>query len=263
MITVLGTGVSRQLRIVSALTIREVRLRNSKHAFKQLFDLGEMLFAIVIHWFIYHLMSHRLLIGDSLLLFIMTGLFPVLYFRIISQRAATAIDAARTVTVVPYVEALDFAIARCFIEFISFTMVFAFALAMMGLTESSHYWLPYRPLAIVQFLVIISLFSFGIGLINAVLIYLFPVWRFIWAVIARVQIFFSAIFYIPEYMNEQMRYYLSLSPVMHFVALCRTAFYPTYPTHLLSVSYLLGWTAVVMVLGLAVERALRNYRAAH
>ncbi len=261
MSTVVGIGLSRQLRIVSALTIREVRIRNSKHAFKQLFDIGEMLFAIVIHWVISHLLTHRLLIGDSLLLFIMTGLFPVLYFRIISQRAASAIDGARAVTIIPYVKAIDFAIARCFIEFISFTMVFVFALAMMGLTESSHFWLPYRPIALVQFLVIISLFSFGIGLINAFLIYLFPLWRFIWAIIARVQIFFSAIFYIPEYMNEQMRYYLSLSPIMHFVALCRSAFYPTYPTHLLSVNYLLGWTAVVMVLGLALERALRNYRA--
>ncbi|MEA3536401.1 hypothetical protein [Rhizobium sp. CC-YZS058] len=260
---VITTGISRQLRIVSALTIREVRLRNSKHAFKQLFDLGEMMFTIVVHWIIFEVLHHKLLIGDSLLLFIMTGLFPVLYFRIISLRAATAIDAARAVTIIPYVEAIDYAIARCFIEFLSFTIIFITMLAMIGLFGSSRFIMPYRPFALVEFLILISLFAFGIGLVNAVLMYLIPIWKMVWGIIARVQIFFAAVFYIPEYMNEQMRYYLSFSPIMHFVALCRSAFYPTYPTHLLSVNYLLGWTAAVMVLGLAIERALRNYRSAN
>ncbi|MFP5077639.1 ABC transporter permease [Rhizobium sp. YIM 134829] len=257
------TGISRQMRIVSALTIREVRLRNSKHAFKQLFDLGEMLFAIVIHWGIFEFTHHKLLIGDSLLLFIMTGLFPVLYFRIISMRAATAIDASRAVTIIPYIEAIDYAIARCFVEFLAFTMIFIMMLAMIGLFGTSRFIFPYRPFAFIEFLILISLFAFGIGLINAFLIYLVPIWRIAWSLIARVQIFFAAVFYIPEYMNEHMRYYLSFSPIMHFVALCRSAFYPTYPMHLLSVNYILGWTAAVMMLGLAIERALRNYRAAN
>lgn len=254
-------GLTRQARVITALTIREVRLRNSKHAFMQLFDLLEALVFIVAHWVIFTFLHRQLLIGDSLLLFITTGIFPVLFFRTMSIRAATAIEASKSVTAVPFVEAIDYSIARTFVEFLSFSLMFIFFFAMIYAFEMSRFAIPYNVSAIVQFLVLISLFSFGIGLINSFLIYLFPLWKFAWAMISRVQIFFSAVFYIPEYMIPQVKELVSYNPIMHFVALFRVGFYPTYPTHLLSMDYLFGWTCAVLLIGLALERALRNHRA--
>jgi len=259
----LALGLSRQMRIVSALTIREVRLRNSKHAFMQLFDLLEALFFIVGHWIIFTFLHRNLIIGDSLLLFITTGILPVLFFRTISIKAATALEASKAVTSIPFVEAIDYSIARSVVEFLSFTLAFLAFFAMISAFDLSRYAIPYNPVAIVQFLAMITMFSFGIGLINSFLTYLFPLWKFCWAIFSRIQIFFSAVFYIPEYMPPQIKDILAYNPIMHFVALFRTAFYPTYPTHLMSMNYMLGWTFAVMMLGLALERALRNHRAHH
>ncbi|WP_275786220.1 ABC transporter permease [Pararhizobium gei] len=257
----IAIGLSRQVRIVSALTIREVRLRNSKHAFTQLFDLLEAVVFIVVHYAIFKFLGRHIPIGDSLLLFISTGILPVLFFRTISIRAASAIEASKAVTAIPYIEAIDYAIARSFVEFLSFVIAFAGFFALIGVLDLSRLAVPYNPIAIVQFLILISLFGFGIGLINSFLAFLFPLWTFIWGMISRVQIFFSAVFYIPEYMPPQMKEILVYNPIMHFVALFRTAFYSNYPTHMLSMNYMIGWTFGVMLVGLALERALRNHRA--
>ncbi|PND25012.1 hypothetical protein CN933_25040 [Sinorhizobium sp. M4_45] len=249
------------MRVVTALTIREVRLRNSKHAFMQLFDLLEAVAFIVAHWVIFTFLHRGLLIGDSLLLFITTGIFPVLFFRTMSIRAATAIEAAKSVTAIPYVEAIDYSIARTFVEFLSFSVLFLLFFAMIYAFGMSRFAIPYDPERIVQFAVLIALFSFGLGLINSFIIYLFPLWKFVWGMISRVQIFFSAVFFIPEYMVPPIRELIAYNPIMHFVALFRTGFYPSYPTHLLSMNYLAGWTCAVLLLGLALERALRNHRS--
>jgi capsular polysaccharide transport system permease protein len=258
----LALGLTRQMRVVTALTIREVRLRNSKHAFMQLFDLLEAVAFIVAHWVIFTFLHRGLLIGDSLLLFITTGIFPVLFFRTMSIRAATAIEAAKSVTAIPYVEAIDYSIARTFVEFLSFSVLFLLFFAMIYAFGMSRFAIPYDPERIVQFAVLIALFSFGLGLINSFIIYLFPLWKFVWGMISRVQIFFSAVFFIPEYMVPPIRELIAYNPIMHFVALFRTGFYPSYPTHLLSMKYLTGWTCAVLLLGLALERALRNHRSA-
>ena len=212
----IALGVSRQMRIVSALTIREVRLRNSKHAFSQLFDLLEAVVFIVAHFIIFTFLGRHLLIGDSLLLFITTGILPVLFFRSISIRTASALEAAKAVTSIPFIEAIDYAIARAFVEFLSFTMAFIGFFALIAAFDLSRYAVPFNPIALVQFIILISFFAFGIGLINSFLIFLFPLWKFIWGMFSRVQIFFSAVFFIPEYMPPQIKNILAYNPIMHF-----------------------------------------------
>jgi capsular polysaccharide transport system permease protein len=257
------SGLARQARVITALTIREIRLKNSKHAFSQLFDLMEALVFIVVHFLIFKYLGRHLIIGDSLLLFITTGIFPVLFFRSISIKAASALESAHQVTSVPYVEALDFAIARGFVEFLSFGSLFLAFFAMLTLFEVSRYSMPFNPIALVQFLALITLFAFGLGLVNSFFIHMFPLWKFLWGMISKVQIFLSGVFFIPEYMPPAARDILYYNPNMHFVALFRTAFYPTYPTHMLSFNYMIGWTFGVMIVGLALERVLRNQRSSH
>ncbi len=256
----IAIGLTRQVRVITALTIREVRLRNSKHAFSQLFDVLEAIVFIVVHWIIFTFMHRQLLIGDSLLLFISTGIFPVLFFRTMSMKAAAAVEASKSVTSIPYIEPLDYSIARTFVEFLSFSLLFTFFFAMIAVCNESRFAIPSNPIPILHFFTIITLFSFGMGLVNSFITYLFPLWKFIYAFVSRVQIFFSAVFYIPEYMPPQLKYWLSFNPIMHIVAVFRTAFYPTYPTHLLSLPYAYSCAAGVVLLGLALERALRNHR---
>ena len=257
---VVALGLQRQLRVITALTIREVRLRNSKHAFMQLFDVLEAIVFVIVHWCIFTFLHRQLLIGDSLLLFITTGIFPVLFFRTMSMRAASAIEASKSVTSIPFIEPVDYSVARTGVEFMSFSILFILFFAMIACLNLSNFAIPYNPLALLQFLALITMFSFGVGLVNSFISYLFPLWKFIYAFVSRVQIFFSAVFYIPEYMPPQLKYWVSFNPIMHYVSLFRTAFYPTYPTHLLSIEYASYWAVGALLIGLALERALRNHR---
>lgn len=257
----LSLGTARQIRVVSALIIREVKLRNSKHAFMQLFDLMEAVVFIIVHWILFTLLHRSLVIGDSLLVFIATGIFPVLLFRTISIRVQSAMEAAKSVTTIPFIEAIDYAIARTIVEVISFSGVFVIFFALVYFFGMSRDALPYDITKIILFFLIIIPFSFGVGLINYFITYITPLWKFIWSFFSRVQIFFSAIFYIPEYMPPATKEVISYNPILHFVSLFRIGFYTTYPTHMFSMEYIVGWAFIVVVLGLALERALRNHRA--
>jgi capsular polysaccharide transport system permease protein len=253
-------GLSRQVRVVIALTMREVRLRNSKFAFHQLFDLLEALAFIVAHWIIFTFLHRQLLIGDSLLVFIATGILPVLYFRTISIRAAGGIEASKSVTAIPTIEALDYSLAKVTVEVLSYVLLFAAFFAGIYACGLSRMAIPYNPLAVIQSIALLTLFAFGVGIANSFLIYVFPLYKMIWGMFSRVQIFFSAVFFIPEYMPPVVKEFLVWNPMMHFVALFRMGFYSTYPTHLFSMSYIVICTVFIMVIGLMLERVLRSHR---
>ena len=257
----IGLGIARQVRVISALTIREVRLRNSKHAFMQVFDLLEAVVFILVHWFIFTFLGRHLIIGDSLLLFITTGIFPVLFFRTMSIRAASAIEASKAVTSIPGIAPIDYSISRTLVEFMSFLLLFLLFFALIEAFGISRLAVPYNPVAVVEFLAAIFIFSFGIGLMNSFFNYVFPAWKFIWSVFSRIQIFFSAVFFIPEYMPPQIKEIIVYNPVLHLVSLFRSGFYSSYPMHLFSREYMWGWSFSVLLIGLALERALRNHRA--
>jgi len=110
----------------------------------------EALFFILAHWVIFTFLHRGLLIGDSLLMFITTGIFPVLFFRTMSIRAASAIAAAKSVTTIPYVEAIDYAIARTLVEFLSFSIMFILFFAMISALGLSKFAIPYNPRAIIE-----------------------------------------------------------------------------------------------------------------
>lgn len=258
----IGLGFARQVRVISALTIREVRLRNSKHAFMQVFDLLEAVVFILAHWFIFTFLGRHLIVGDSLLLFITTGIFPVLFFRTMSIRAASAIEASKAVVSIPGIEPIDYSISRTLVEFMSFLVLFLLFFALIEAFGISRLAIPYNPIAIVEFIAAIFIFSFGIGLMNSFFNYIFPLWKFIWSMFSRVQIFFSAVFFIPEYMPPPIKAIIVYNPVLHFVSLFRSSFYSTYPMHLFSREYMWGWSFSVLMIGLALERALRNHRSA-
>lgn len=253
-------GLSRQIRVVTALTLREVRLRNSKYAFNQLFDLLEALFFIVGHWIIFTFLHRKLLIGDSLLVFIATGILPVLFFRTISIRAAGGIEASKSVTNIPTIEALDYALARATVEVLSYILLFSGFFAGIYAVGLSRYALPVNPLAVVEAITFLTIFSFGIGIANSFIIHVFPLYKMVWSAFARIQIFTSAVFFIPEYMPPIVKDIIVWNPMMHFVALFRIGFYSTYPTHLFSMSYMITCSICLLLVGLMLERVLRNYR---
>ncbi|MFB2551218.1 ABC transporter permease [Ensifer soli] len=258
---VLTTGLSRQSRIISALMIRELRMRKSKSGLMLVFDLLEALGMILFMWILFVIRGRSLPLGDSLLVFIATGVLPVMFFRSLSVKTASGIEAAKSVTFVPYIQPLDYAIARLAVEFITFVSLFMAFFWMIHLFDLSAYAYPFDLYRLIEFLAIIVLFSFGIGLVNSFIIYLFPLWKIIWSAFARLQMILAGVYLIPEYVPEPLKTYMWYNPIMHLVALFRTSFYPMYPTYMLSIPYILLWTACLLILGLMMERALRNRRA--
>ncbi|MGO4437949.1 ABC transporter permease [Rhizobium sp. RAF56] len=254
------TGVNRQTNVILALLVREFRLRNSKHAFHHLFDLLHALFFIVTHWIIFKFAGRHLIIGDSLLTWITTGIAPVLYFRAISIRAAQAIPASKPLRVIPYINPLDVCIAKMGVEVLSFLVIFLFFFVVIYVSGESKDAAPFNYLPILQSISLMTIFAFGAGLVNSFIASVFPLWTIAWSALARVQLFFSAVFFIPEFLPPNFRNLLSYNPMLHFVSLFRTGFYQAYPKDMISWPYMLYWTLGVTFVGLALERVLKETR---
>ncbi len=67
---IIRIGLSRQVSIIVALTLREFRVRNKKFAFAVWFDLLELVAMICLLAAIAHFMQRRPPIGDSEIVFI-------------------------------------------------------------------------------------------------------------------------------------------------------------------------------------------------
>ncbi|TCR82262.1 ABC transporter permease [Rhizobium sp. BK376] len=256
-------GLLRQKNIIFALIIREFRVRNSKHAFTHLFDIVHTVFFIIAHWLIFKFAGRHLLIGDSLLTWITTGIFPVLYFRSISIRAAQGVRASKPLRTIPFVHPLDVSIAKVAIEALTFIGTFAFFFDMIYVSGESRYAAPFNLLPILESIALLTLLAFGVGLVNSFISSVFPLYTLAWSAFARVQLFFSAVFYIPEYLPPSVRYWISFNPLLHFVSLFRTGFYQSYPTHLISFSYMFWWAIGTTFVGLVLERRMREASLAY
>jgi capsular polysaccharide transport system permease protein len=117
---------------------------------------------------------------------------------------------------------------------------------------------PYNVGQIVLSVIAMSFTAFGVGLFNSCLVEYFGAWRLLWSVIARSLIFFSNVFYVVDFLPPIARKILWWNPVLHGVIWFRIGLYPNYPTLTFSPSYMLAFSAVMLLAGMIMERILRR-----
>jgi capsular polysaccharide transport system permease protein len=110
-----------------------------------------------------------------------------------------------------------------------------------------------------------ALFALGVsmGLFNALICELFPVWDLLWPPISRASLHFSGLYFVAEFMSPNVRKYFALNPLIHGVNWFRHAFYPYYPDVLNNHAYPLSAAAIAVVMSLCLQRVLdrRYYHA--
>lgn len=254
----LRTGVPRQFHIITSLAHREFRMRNKKFAFALLFDLVEMLLTIVVMAAIAHFLMRRPPIGDSEVLFIASGLLPITYFRATSTRTAGGVQLRTAARPFPHVTVLDSALAKALVETIMFSIATVIVIFVCATFAGSKFAIPYNPMALLQALAAMFVFGFGIGLVNAAIKAYFPLWKTIWMVFTRLQIFTSGVHALPDTMPPQVRELIYWNPLAHMVALARTAFYPMYPGSFIDMGYATLWAFAALVIGLMTQQVMRS-----
>ena len=156
----------------------------------------------------------------------------------------------------PIVGMLDVVLGRAVLEILGAIWMVAAVLAVLSMLGSDV--IPADPVqAFIAFTATILL-SIGIGLIASLLAMLFETFVTIWALILVLFYIGSGSFFVISFLPQIAISILEWNPVLHCTEWMRRAYYPGYPEQVLDKTYVLSVTIGALVLGLAVERLLRQ-----
>jgi capsular polysaccharide transport system permease protein len=110
---------------------------------------------------------------------------------------------------------------------------------------------------IAEALMLAGALALGVGTLNCFLFTRFPIWQQAWSILMRPMFIISCVFMVYNNMPEFLREWLWFNPLVHIVGLMRRGFYSSYDAPYVSVGYVLGFSAVCLVMGLIF---LRRYQ---
>lgn len=248
-----------QFNVLGALFFREAEMRHG-----QSFALGyvaagiEPLVIVATIGLLFSALSKTPPYGNSLLLFLGTGVFPIYLFIHTSLRLRQPLNRGTERARYPVEQPLDHILVHAGLHFLSsavVTVLFFWSLWYFGGVNEA---IPEDPVAGLESLASILLLGIAMGVFNSVVARLVPIWDIFWPAIARASLHFSGPYFVAAYLPPDNRWYFGLNPIIHGVNWFRHAFYPFYPNQLSDHHYILFMAAGLLTLGLLMEAGTRS-----
>lgn len=247
-----------QVRVVAALIRREMRAHFGESRMGYLWALVEpcLHLAVMMAVFVY-ILHRRPALGTSATVFILTGVVPYFLYNKIANYVSGSIAGNRQLLTLPPVKVHDVIVARTILQaatylFVGFIMFVA--LFMAGIPEA----VPYDLLPVFEAVGFAIALGVGVGMINIVIVSYFHNWMTFFGFMSTPLWFFSGLWYIPDEISEPFRGYILYNPLAHVIMLSRTGYYREFKAALLDMPYLIGFTGVVLAIGLAMVRTARR-----
>jgi capsular polysaccharide transport system permease protein len=156
----------------------------------------------------------------------------------------------------PIVKPLDIVLARGIMETITgfwVTFIFAIILYIAG-TDI----MPLHYEDALQAIMATIWLGFAWGFMGAILFKLVRAWMAPHILVLILMYVTSGVFFVPTSLSESVQNILWFNPLLHCVEWLRSAYYDDYGYGMLSRSYLIGFSTVLVVFGLVVERLVRG-----
>ena len=245
-----------QGRVISALTLRETRSRygNSKLGF--FWALFEPFTHVVVFIGIFSVLGRAAPTGDSIGLFILTGIVPWLLYSNIVSKIMVGQDVNKALLGYPQVMPMDITISRVILEAVTLVLVMLFFLALAVYLGDS--------IRIDSFLQMMSsmglliLLGTGVGLINAAIIPLYPSYSNIYYALSRPLYFISGVFFTADFLSPEAYAMVQYNPLLHLVEWFRSGFFASFDSNLYEPSYAIWFCFAVFIVGLVAERLSRK-----
>jgi len=241
-----------QSRVISALTLHEMRSRygNSKLGF--FWALFEPFAHIMVFIAIFSALGRAVPIGESMGLFILTGIIPWLMFSNIVNNVMGAVKKNKALLGYPQIMPIDIMLSRVIIEFATLVVVmiiFILIIAASGISISIDNFLQ-----LLQPIGLIVLLATGIGMINSSMIEIYPSYRSIYNAFSRLFYFMSGIFFTTDFLAPEVFEAIDFNPMLHLIDWFRTGFFPEYNSNLFDTFYTMVVCFSFFFIGLLIER---------
>ncbi len=245
-----------QMAVIHALMVREMKTRFGDYRLGYAWAVLEPLLQVLFFSLMYAFGNRTLVGGLAIPVFLATGIAPFLYFQKVVSQCQGAVSANQNLFLFRQVRVFDAFLVRFLLE-----MVTNFVVLILLIGGAA--WLGFdvqlvNSLTFLQAYLLLSLLSFGLGLICGVVNALYPEAGKIIPILLRPLMFISGTFFSLNDMPGNIQDILVWNPLIHAFELMRSAFSNGYNTSLVSFSYLGLCALVVMSLGMLVYRA--NWR---
>jgi capsular polysaccharide transport system permease protein len=249
---VLKTPRFTALRTIVALMLREMSSTYGRKPGGYLWALLEPIGAITVLSIGFSLFMHNPPLGNSFVLFFATGFLPFSLYITLSQKVQQSLKYSKPLLAYPRVTWIDAVLARFILAVLTQLLIMMLVFAGIMAVSDTSAIVDLVPILIG--LSIVTLLGFGIGIINAVVGGIFPVWLSLWSIINRPLFFVSGIFFTYESMPEVVQNIIWWNPIMQAVAIVREGFYPTYEADFVSLAYCFGLALTLIAFGLLITR---------
>lgn len=252
---VLGNGPDRfaPLRAISALILREMGSTYGRKPGGYIWAILEPLGAIALMAFIFSLVMRHPPIGTSFILFFATGYPPFQLYSGTAAKTQGALRYSRPLLAYPRVTWLDAILARFLLNALTAVTVMCLIWTAILSFANTHAIIDVVP--ILNGLMIALLIGLGVGLVNGVLIGIFPVWGSFWSILSRPLMLASGVLIMYESVPEWAQQILWWNPLIHVTSLVRSGFYATYDAAFVSLSYCYAVGLTLIAVGLMAMRA--------
>lgn len=192
-------------------------------------------------------------LGTSFLLFYATGYLTYDIYNQLMRKIIGALMYSKPMLTYPRVIWLDAILARFFLNSLTLLCVFCIVITAILIFINTRTILTVQP--ILLGLSISLVFSLGVGMVNCLLVGLFPVWDVVWKILTRPMFIASGVLFIFEDMPPLAQDILWWNPIMHATGLVRAGFYPNYDAAYVSLTYCFGASLVLVAAGLLFLRS--------
>lgn len=245
-----------QKSVIFALVLREARARFGQRRMGAVWTLIEPICHLLIFTVLFAIIRGRTVSGVEYPVFVLVGMAPFLLYRNTAIRLMDSLRENRSLFAYKQIKPLDTYVARVLVETCISATVYAilvFCFAWYGFDMSVH-----SPLQWVATLALGLLFSFGLGMLLALITHALPSLKVVIRMAFFPLYFMSGILVPPSYLPTAMMPILLLNPFLHIIELIRTEVLPHYtPVDGVSVEYVITFTVILLFVALGSYRARR------
>jgi capsular polysaccharide transport system permease protein len=249
-------GWMRQIQVINAIVLREMRTRFGRHRMGYLWALFEPVMYIATFAVFSVLLGRRMPHGFAVVPFLVTGFLPSLSFSHVATQGMHAINGNRGLLFYPDIRPLDLVISRTLLEIATYLLVFMLLMAGWALWEG-RLEVHNVPLTLAGMLLAAGLGG-SLGLVLCGLSVFSSSVERLAGPLMRPLFWISALFFSTNELPSEPRGVMLHNPVLHVVELTRSGWFPGYDVPEVSVWYPAVWILVLAYFGLTLERVARR-----
>jgi capsular polysaccharide transport system permease protein len=236
------------LRVQGALILREIATRYGRTPGGFLWAVAEPVAAVLVLTAALSMVVHAPSLGTSFVVFYASGYLPFQLYATLQGHLQQSLAYSRPLLVYPSVSWIDAVAARFVLNTVTGLVVVGVALAGLALATGEVRIV--APGLVVLSLALAALLGLGLGVMNCLLVGLFPAWGQVWAIASRPLLLVAGVIFVMEDLPTRIQDALFLTPWIHVTGLFRAGLYAGYEASYVSVPLVLAWALVPLAAGL-------------